>query len=106
MKKFPVGFAGSLLQFAALFQSWLVSPTHVASARLMEGKPTRAKAITTTGLNFFNRLKRLEEFSVWMTFIISSGILVLVVFEHLSRDTHCCGAPENGASSSQCAESA
>jgi hypothetical protein len=104
MKKFPVGFAGSLLQFAALFQSWLVSPTHVASARLTEGKPTRAKAIATTGLNFFNRLKCLEEFSVWMTFIISSGILVLVVFEHLSRDTHCC-APKNGASSEQCAES-
>src|SRR5215471_9100219 len=71
MKKLPVGFAGSLLQFAALFQSWLVSPTHVESALLIEGKPARIKATMAAADKFLNTLKRFSGYAQRKTFIIS-----------------------------------
>src|ERR1051325_1125537 len=75
MKKLPVGFAGSLLQFAALFQSWLVSPTQVASARLMEGRIARAKA-RARGLNLFSRFEHIINFfSVRLTFIFGLSLV-------------------------------
>src|SRR5690349_18336032 len=74
MKKLPVGFAGSLLQFAAVFQFWLVSPTQVASAKPIEGTPARTKARVAAELNFFKGLKGVDGFPVRMTFIIVSGL--------------------------------